>query len=227
MDFVCDLLARMAVEYNVAVDSPHHVHKGQVTPGDADSGRGSSGIRDAGRLVYTLAPMSEADAKIFNINSDARFSYVRLDSAKVNLAVRSGKAEWFHLVGQPIGNATAEYPNGDTIQVVEPWSPPDAWAGTTSQGLNTILNDIERGMTDDDGKPTGRRYSNAPAAKDRQVWPVVQRHYPQKSEGECRTIIHAWLDSGLIYPEEYDDPVEYKPRKGLRVADAKRPGTTT
>ena len=29
MDFVCDLLARMAVEFNIAVDSPHHVHKGR------------------------------------------------------------------------------------------------------------------------------------------------------------------------------------------------------
>ena len=43
MDFVCDLLARMAVKFNVAVDSPHHVHKGQVTPGDADSGRDAGG----------------------------------------------------------------------------------------------------------------------------------------------------------------------------------------
>src|SRR5262249_30647001 len=127
------------IEFNIAVDSPHHVHKGQVTPGDADSGRGSSGIRDAGRLVYTLAPMTESDAKLFNINPNERFSYIRLDSAKVNLTVRSGKAEWFHIVGQPIGNSTDEYPNGDTIQVVKPWTPPDAWKDTTHQGLNTIL----------------------------------------------------------------------------------------
>jgi RecA-family ATPase len=59
MDFVCDLLATFAIEYGIAVDAPHHVHKGTLTPGDADSGRGSSGIRDAGRLVYTLVPMSE------------------------------------------------------------------------------------------------------------------------------------------------------------------------
>jgi AAA domain-containing protein len=223
MDFVCDLLARMAIEFNIAVDSPHHVHKGQVTPGDADSGRGSSGIRDAGRLIYTLAPMAEADAKIFNINPNDRFSYVRLDSAKVNLAVRSGKAEWFHIVGQSIGNRTDEYPNGDTIQVVEPWEPPSTWAGTTSTGLNAILNDIDEGMTDEDGKPTGRRYSNAPAAKDRQVWPVVQKHYPEKTEAQCRTIIHAWLDTKLLYPEDYDDRVDRKMRKGLKVDSSKRP----
>src|SRR5262249_40187983 len=79
MDFVCDLLANLAVEFNIAVDSPHHVHKGTVTPGDADSGRGSSGIKDAGRLVYTLVTMSETEAKMFNIDAADRFKYVRLD----------------------------------------------------------------------------------------------------------------------------------------------------
>jgi len=222
MDFVCDLLASLAIEFNIAVDSPHHVHKGQVTPGDADSGRGSSGIKDAGRLVYTLTPMSEAEAKIFNISPETRRSYVRLDSAKVNIAAPSGKAEWFHLIGVPIGNGNKEYPNGDTVQVVEPWSVPDAWKDTTTESLNAILNDIAHGMDN------GQRYSNAPAAgESRQVWPVVRKHYPNKSEGECRTIIHAWLDTGLLYPDDYDDPVQYKPRKGLFVDDAKRPGTST
>jgi hypothetical protein len=167
--------------------------------------------------------MSEAEAKIFNIKPDDRFSYVRLDSSKVNLTVRSGKAEWFHIIGQSIGNATKEYPKGDTIQVVESWSPPDAWKGTTSTGLNAILNDIERGLVDANGKPTGQRYSNAPNAGKRAVWPVVQEHYPNKSEGECRTIIHAWLGTELLYAEQYDDPVEYRKRSGLCVDNAKRP----
>jgi hypothetical protein len=124
MDFVCDLLARLAVEFNIAVDSPHHVHKGTITPGDADSGRGSSGIRDAGRLVYTLTPMSEHEAKTFGVPVEDRRLYVRLDSAKVNITPPSGKATWFRLLGIPIGNATPEYPHGDTIQVVEPWNHP-------------------------------------------------------------------------------------------------------
>jgi hypothetical protein len=223
MDFVCDLLARMAVEFGIAVDSPHHVHKGQVIPGDADSGRGSSGIRDAGRLVYTLAPMSEGEAQAFNINAEDRCSYIRLDPAKLNIAARSTKAEWFRLVGEPIGNATAEYPSGDTVQVVEPWSPPSAWADTSAQTLNAILSDIDQGLTDDDGRPNGQRYSNAPNAGERAVWLVVQKHYPQKAEAQCREIIHAWLATGLLYPKDYDDPVQRKPRKGLSVNATKRP----
>jgi hypothetical protein len=127
----------------------------------------------------------------------------------------------------PIGNSTKEYPNGDTVQVVEPWSPPSTWADTTTEGLNAILNDIERGLTDEDGNPTGQRYTNAPRAPKRAVWPVVQKRYPDKPEGACREIIHAWLASGLLYPEDYDDPVDRKTRQGLFVADAKRPGASS
>jgi hypothetical protein len=224
MDFVCDLLARLAIEHNVAVDSPHHVHKGQVSPGDADAGRGASGIKDAGRLVYTLVPMSEDEASMLGISPADRPSYVRLDSAKVNIVARSTKATWFRITGKPIENGDDDYPSGDTVQVVDPWEPPSAWAGTTIEALNQILTDIDRGIVDDDGNPTGQRYSNAPAAKeDRAVWPVVQKYYPDKPEALCRTIINTWLDNKLLYPKEYNDPVLRKPRKGLYVDDAKRP----
>jgi hypothetical protein len=214
MDFVCDLLARMAVEFNIAVDSPHHVHKGQITPGDADSGRGSSGIRDAGRLVYTLAPMSADEAKAFGINSDDRHDYIRLDAAKVNIARRGGAPTWFHLVGVPIGNKTDEYPNGDTIQVVEPWTPPDTWAGLSPVTLNAVLDDIDRGM------PNGQRYSGAGPAKGRAAWAVVAHH---RTEAQCREIINTWVKTGLLYDDDYDDPVEHKSRKGLYVDASKRP----
>jgi RecA-family ATPase len=57
MDFVCELLTKFAEQYNIAVDAPHHSHKGIATPGDADMGRGSSSIRDAGRLVLLPSRM--------------------------------------------------------------------------------------------------------------------------------------------------------------------------
>jgi hypothetical protein len=106
MDFVCDLLLTIGSEYNLAVDSPHHVHKGFMTPGDADSGRGSTGIRDAGRLVYTLVPMSSEEAQMLGIDETRRKLYVRLDPAKINITVHAAGAAWFQLHGQPIGNGT-------------------------------------------------------------------------------------------------------------------------
>jgi hypothetical protein len=218
MDFVCDLLARLAVQFSIAVDSPHHVHKGTITPGDADSGRGSSGIRDAGRLVYTLTPMSEVEAKTFGVAVEDRRPYIRLDSAKVNITPPSGKATWFRLVGVPIGNATQEYPHGDTVQVVETWNPPQTWEGLASKTLNVVLSHIAR------GNEHGQRYSAAASSgKDRAAWRVVQQYCPTKTEGQCREIIKAWVKSGLLIEDDYDDPVQRRPLKGPSVDDAKRP----
>ena len=125
----------------------------------------------------------------------------------------------------PIGNATAEYPAGDTIQVAEPWTPPDAWAGLSIATLNAMLDYINAGIRDESGRPTGERFSNAPAATERAVWPVVQRFAPDKTEGQCRTIIHQWLDNGVLVPKKYDSRSDRKERSGLRVNAAKRPGT--
>ena len=218
MDFVCDPLATFADDYNIAVDAPHHTRKGITTPGDPDMGRGSSSIRDAGRLVYTLTPMGEAEAKQFSIEQLDRRSFVRLDSAKVNIARPANTATWFKLVSVNIGNATEAYPNGDEVQTVVPWNSPKLWEGLASEILNAALTEIDNGM------PNGQRYTDAGGGKgDRAAWKVVQKHCPDKSEGQCREIIKTWIKSGMLYAVEYDDPIDRRKRSGLRLDTTKRP----
>jgi len=159
MDFVCDLLATLAIEYDIAIDAPHHTRKGQLTPGDADSGRGGSAVRDAGRLIYTLTAMNEEEANQFGINPEDRAAYVRLDKAKVNLTPPARTAEWFKLVGVKLDNGNDEYPNGDEVQTVKPWKPPKLWEGLASETLNAALTDIDNGM------PNGQRYTDAGGGK--------------------------------------------------------------
>jgi hypothetical protein len=216
MDFVCDLLAHLAIEFNIAVDSPHHVHKGQIEPGNADAGRGASGIKDAGRLVYTLVPMSEPEAKIFGIDPENRRTYVRLDSAKVNIAAPSGRAEWFHLIGVPIGNGSKEYPNGDTIQVVEPWEPPKTWADISNDDIDRILTIIDAGLSD------GNLYSDASAATKRAAWKVVHAVVPEKTETQCREIIRTWVEKGVLVKTSYENPKNRNEEHGLKLGPEKR-----
>jgi hypothetical protein len=173
------LLAAIAVDEKIAVDIPHHVHKGQLMPGDADAGRGSSGIRDASRLNFTLSVMTEEEAKAFNINVDDRFSYIRLDSAKVNLVVRSGKATWFRLVGVPLGNGNSMYPNGDAIQVAEPWQPKNMWADLDGPTIEAILRRIRLGP---EPVRKGEHYSAKLTAKSRAAWRAVQGQASTLSE---------------------------------------------
>ena len=174
-------------------------------------------MKDAARLVYTLTPMSPEEAQQFGLSERDRRSLIRLDSGKVNIAPPSADAAWFRLVGVPLGNGGGIYPAGDEVQTVEPWQPPDTWAGLSHALLNTILDDIEAGL------PTGSRYSSASNATDRAAWNAVAKRAPEKSEKQARQVIQAWLKSGALYIEEYDDPTARKKLQGLRVNALKRP----
>jgi hypothetical protein len=219
MDFVCDLLIKLGIEYDIAVDAPHHTKKGQLVAGDADAGRGGSSMRDAARLVSTLTVMSPDEAALFGVDEVDRHDYVRLDPAKVNVARRSQKAIWFRLVNVNLRNPNLDYPDGDDVQTLEPWNPPDTWANLPNAALNAALTEIDKGLGN------GQRYSDGSTATDRAAWPVVQRHCPGKTEPQCREIVRAWVKNGVLEKKPYDDPVARKSLIGLHLNTAKRPGS--
>jgi len=218
IDVECTLLAQLGIELDVAVDYLHHIRKGTPIPGDADLGRGASAAKDAGRLVYTLTPMSENEGKLFNVGEDQRRRLIRMDSGKVNIAPPAAAAKWFKIVGVRLGNGTPDYPHGDEVQTIEPWGPPDLWKGLGTVTLNAILTEIDQGM------PNGRLYSDHPQATDRGAWQVVQKHLPDLNEAQAREIIRTWVKNGVLYLVDYHDEQDRKDRKGLRVNDRKRPG---
>jgi hypothetical protein len=174
-------------------------------------------MKDAGRLIYTLTTMSEVEAKAFGLSEADRRSLIRLDSAKVNIMPPMTEAKWFRLVGVKIENGNALYPNGDNVQTVEPWTPPDTFAGLSSLMLNQILTDIDAGL------PDGNRYTDASKASERAAWRVVVKHCPTKSEAAARKIIRAWMMSGLLIRRSYDNPLTRKPVNGFWIDPAKRP----
>ena len=179
---------------------------------------GARSLIDAARIALTLMPMSTEEANKFGIPEDERCRLIRLDDGKVNLALAS-RAKWYRLASVNIDNGTVDYPQGDNVQAVEQWTPPETWAGLSNALLNRILDVIEEGL------PDGERYSGAPSAKTRAAWPIVQKHAHEKTEAQCREIIKAWLKSRLLMVEEYDSRKERKQVEGLRVDPAKRPGT--
>lgn len=218
LDFVVTILTRIAVEHDCAVDVPHHVSKGAASAGNADRARGGSAAVDGFRLAYTLWPMSEKEAESFGIDENLRRVLVRMDSAKVNLAAPGAGTCWFKFVGVPIGNPTALYPHGDEVQTVEPWIPPATWGGASYAQLNEILTEIDQGM------PDGALFSNLPRVGDRAAHLVVQKHLPDKTEGQAREIIKTWIKNKVLNYGDYQDPAARKPRKGLRLDLTKRPG---
>ncbi len=211
------MLTDLSSKYDIAVDAPHHTSKGAADPGNANRGRGASAMKDGARLVYTLTAMSTEEAQAFGVTEDARRRLVRMDSGKVNITPPMTAAKWFRLVGVPLGNATDIYPNGDDVQTVEPWTPPDTWAGLSIHLLNLILTALDAGL------PDGNRYTDTPSAADRAAWKVVQAHAPAKTERQAREIIKMWVKNGVLARHEYVNPITRKAVTGLKVDPAKRP----
>jgi hypothetical protein len=220
IDAVAELLTDLAITHDIAVDIPHHTAKGPPDPGNPNRGRGAGAGKDAARLIYTLTTMSVEEAQAMGIEEGLRRSLVRMDSGKVNIAPPLHQAKWFRLVGVPLNNATALYPNGDNVQVAEPWTPPDLWSNTDIDLLNRILSEIDAGL------PDGNRYTHAAKAENRAAWKVVVKHAPDKSEGQAREMIRTWIKNGVLVTENYTNPITRKPVSGLRVDNTKRPGRT-
>jgi AAA domain len=218
IDEVCQVLTDLAAKYDIGVDAPHHTSKGVAEPGNASRGRGASAMADAGRLVYTLSIMSPEDAKTFSIKEDERKYYVRVDSAKVNITKPGGVAKWFRLIGVKLGNATEIYPNGDDIQTIEPWKPPETWADIDTALANQILTAIDAGL------PDGNRYTDTRNSGTRMAWRVVVVHAPHKNEMQAREIIKSWVDNGVLEKHDYTNPATRKPANGFHLNVTKRPG---
>ena len=111
---------------------------------------------------------------------------------------------------------TVLYPDGDEVQAIERWTPPETWAGMDTATLNAILNAIDAGM------PNGRRYSKHNRAAEREAWRVVHQHCPDKAEAQCHEIIKQWSVAGVLVETDYDDPITRKARRGLAVDPGKR-----
>jgi len=217
IDEVVQIIADLAAKYDVAIDAPHHVSKGASDPGNARRSRGASSMVDGMRLVYTLTTMTPEEAQAYGISEAERRLLVRVDSGKVNIAPPMSEAKWFRLVGVNLGNATDLYPSGDDVQTVEPWAPPETFAGLSSVLLNEILTDIEAGL------PDGTRYTDGPNATARAAWRVIVKHCPGKSEAMAKKIIKLWVESGLLVKRSYFIEKERKDANGLWIDPVKRP----
>jgi hypothetical protein len=125
---------------------------------------------------------------------------------------------WFKLVGVPLGNGTSLYPNGDNVQTVERWYPPDAFAKLDTAAIARILDQIDAGPYE------GGRYSPTHNARDRAAWPVVQENVPDLTNKQAKHVVNTWLKNGVFVKRNHTDPKDRHEKPSLFVG--KRPGNT-
>lgn len=205
----------LAAQHNMAVVVLHHVSKGAKDPGDPDSLRGASSIVGAARVVLTLNVMTKEEAKTFGIPADKRRNYFRLDGAKSNYAAIED-AEWFERQEIRLDNGSDDEP-GDGVAVAWPWKPPSVLPENTNEELNRVLDILA-------APPAGWLYAPTAVGANSARWAgtVLIRELGCSDE-QAKTMVKAWLRSGLLYEDEYKDDAQRKMRKGVRVNNSKRP----
>lgn len=217
IDAVTRLWKAIAQEANCAVLATHHLRKGSNTPGAADALRGGSSLIGVARCTYTVTGMSEEEAATYGIEANERRRLIRLDDAKRNMSVADAE-RWYRLETVRLGNSTADYPDGDAVQAVEIWAPPDMWRNLPPSLCCRILDEIDAGL------PDGERYSGAPTARVRAAWPVVRKHAPTLTERQARDAIKTWLRNQVLEERDYYSEARREDIKGLFANPAKRPG---
>jgi hypothetical protein len=214
----------VARDTNAAVLLVHHVSKAlSSAPGDMNAARGGGALVGVARNVSTLFAMSEADAKTMGVSEKDRHRFVRFDDAKANLTLVTGAAKWFRKESLRLSNGTIDQP-GDEVGVLVPWEPPSLMEGISTASANAILDDLAKGLLDDDGHPTGVLWAYTDSKRGpRWAGHVIIRHVEMEPE-RAGQILKTWKKNSVIAETEYHDPGERKAKKGIRVIDENRPG---
>ena len=115
---VAAMFREVARATNCAVLLVHHTAKPPQGVSDGHAGnmntaRGASALVGIARVVQTLFAMSDKDAERYDIASEERHLYLRLDDAKANLGLLNPNASWFRRIG-------VEIANGDEVGVLMP-----------------------------------------------------------------------------------------------------------
>ena len=135
IDAIAKQWARVAKLADCSIVLVHHARKlagGEVS---AETARGASALIAAARSVITLNRMTDEEAVKYGIDGEERRRFFRVYDDKNNRAPPADRSDWFRLASVDLGNG----PNGgDSLPVVVPWSPPDAFDGVSSSDLYAV-----------------------------------------------------------------------------------------
>ena len=220
------LWRQIARDTNAAVMLVHHTRKFNAEAGNMDSARGGGALVGVARIVSTLFAMTKEEAVIYDVDEEKRHLYLRFDDAKANLSLVTFAARWFT-------KETVQLPNGgdeelpDEVGVLKPWKPQGIFARVSNEVCNKILNVIAAGVLNRTGKPTGDLFTASSSGEKNERWAGhIIKKMVQCKKDEPQKVIDAWLQSGLLVEiEATTSTSKGAKRKGLRVDDAKRPGT--
>ncbi len=147
IDKVIKTWAAIARRKNIAILVVHHTRKmsGNQSEQGAEDARGAKAFSDAARSLRVLNRMDKDTAKKLQIEEKKRWSYIRVDDGKANLAPRAENAVWRHLVSVCLNNGPGLGSEGaDWVGVITAWEPPQG-VGMAAVEINKVLEAIKAG----------------------------------------------------------------------------------
>jgi hypothetical protein len=214
IDMAARLFLQVAYDCDCACDYVHHHRKGITIAGKVDSGRGASALGNASRLVKTATKMSAKEAEALGVNEADRKFLIRIDDAKLNIAPPAEETVWLRLVSVDIGNSTEDYPDGDNVQTVERWYPPDAFKDLPKSKIAEIFAELRKEPAE------GEFYLSNPKANEEWAgWPIAK--LAGKEKGQARRILRAWIKSGTLIEDDYHSPRRRKEIRRITVNEVK------
>lgn len=208
IDAIAKRWARVAVAAKCSIVLAHHSKKLAGAEVGAESARGASALVAAARSVLTLNRMSEDEATRFGVEREERRRYFRTYDDKNNRAPPADQSDWFQLASVNLWNG-ANGSEGDSIQVVLPWTPPEAFDGVTLDHLRAVQKAVADGEW--------RKDVQSPAWVGNAVADVLDLNV--KKEGDrsrIRKLLATWIENGALVEETRPDE-RRKPRTFIAV----------
>lgn len=197
-------LTEMAVRHRIGILVAHHTAKGRDLSSQ-EAASGAAAIVNSARISLALEPLTEADALKVGVMPGEAWRCFSIGQAKGNLAP-PGARRWFKLESVDLGNAQPPiYPNGDSVQVVVPYIPPQGPMAFGAAVLNAALGTI--GSASPPLSPqrrAGARYAGPAVAR------AIAPHLPSLSmvqaEEVAKAVLAALQDAGRIAVKDVPVP---------------------
>lgn len=145
IDKVSKAWARVAKEANCCVILVHHTSKAGSSEVTAMSARGAVALINAARSTLVINRMENEEAERLGIPTDERRRYISVQDDKHNRAPAE-KADWYRLASVDLGNGPQNsFGGGDSVAVVESWSPPDPFDNVTPAHIASVQGKVADG----------------------------------------------------------------------------------
>lgn len=139
MDEAATAWAEVANEADISIALYQHTRKTNGEEVTVDDSRGAIALPNAARDVRTVNSMTKAQAEEAGLEVEHRRRYFRVtNGGKSNLTEATEEMDWHRFVSVELGN-------GDTVGVVERWSPPGVFSDVSADDLPQVQKRIAEG----------------------------------------------------------------------------------